>query len=197
VYNNEITFIFLKWHHTIYYQCVIEYNNYFEFVNQWTDPSTPQRAIQQNIMQEIYRNFAGNNLTSIKFENKYVIQARPTYFQLVVPNLEIWLIFISIDIQLISVKRLLDHCTSLIGQVRHSNFQNKLMYFTRNNSTWIKKYVFGIKTLHHAFYYQCLICNIVIIFNLFDMRFNPLKHLEYPNRKKCCINFHRKQLNLY
>jgi hypothetical protein len=96
--------------------------------------------------------------------------------------------FISIDIQLIFV---IDHCTSIIGQVRHSNFQNKFMYFTRNNTTSIKKYVFGIQTLHHAFYYQCLIWNIVIIFSLFDMIFNPLKYIEDPNRKSGVYIFRR------
>jgi hypothetical protein len=39
-------------------------------------------------MQEIYRNFGENNSTSINFENKYVIQERPTYSQQAVPNLE-------------------------------------------------------------------------------------------------------------
>jgi hypothetical protein len=38
-------------------------------------------------MQEIYKNFGENNSTSIMFENKYVIQARPTYFQQAVPPL--------------------------------------------------------------------------------------------------------------
>jgi hypothetical protein len=99
--------------------------------------------------------------------------------------------FISIDIQLIFVKCVLDHCTSLIGKVRHNNLQSKLMYFTRNNNTWIKKCIFGIQTLHHAFYYQCLIWNIVIIFNLLDMRFNPLKHLEDLNRKSVVYIFRR------
>jgi hypothetical protein len=92
----------------------------------------------------------------------------------------IQLMFIFIDIQLISVKCLWDHCASLIGQVRHNNLQSKLMYFIGNNNTWIKKCVFGIQTLHHTFYYQCL---TVIIFSLFDTRFNPLKHLEDLNRK--------------
>jgi hypothetical protein len=99
--------------------------------------------------------------------------------------------FISIDIQVISVKRVLDHCTSLIGKVRHNNFQSKLMYFTGNNTTWIKKFIFCIQTLHHAFYYQCLIWNIVIIFNLFDIRFNPLKHLKDLNRKSVVYIFRR------
>jgi hypothetical protein len=99
--------------------------------------------------------------------------------------------FISIDIQLISVKRVLDHCTSLTGKVRHNNFQRKLIYFTGNNTTWIKKCIFGIQTLHSALYYQCLIWIIVIIFNLFYTRFNPLKHLEDLNRKSVVYIFRR------
>jgi hypothetical protein len=103
----------------------------------------------------------------------------------------IQLMFIFIDIQLISIKRLWDHCTSFIGQVTYNNFQSKLMYFTTNNTTWIKKCVFGIQILQHTFYDECLIWNIVI-FSLFDMRFNPLKHLEDLNRKRdvyiCRIN---------
>jgi hypothetical protein len=102
--------------------------------------------------------------------------------------------FISIDIQLIFVKRALGHCASLTGKVRHNNFQSKLLYFTRNNTTWIKKCVFGIQTLHHAFYYQCLIWNIVIIFNLFDTIFNPLKHLEDLNIKGVVYIFRRNNL---
>jgi hypothetical protein len=106
----------------------------------------------------------------------------------------IQLMFIFIDIQPISIKRLWDHCAYLIGQVRHSNFQSKLMYFTTNNTTWIKKCVFSIQTLHHTFYYQCLIWNIVIIFSLFDKRFNPLKHLEDLNRKSVVYIFRRNNI---
>jgi hypothetical protein len=50
-------------------------------------PLNTSKSEEQKIMQEIYRNFGGNNLTSIKFENKYVIPTRPTYFQLAMPNL--------------------------------------------------------------------------------------------------------------
>jgi hypothetical protein len=106
----------------------------------------------------------------------------------------IQLMFIFIDIQLIFVKCLWDHCASFIGQVRYNNFQSKLMYFTINNTTWIKKCVFVIQTLHHTFYYQCLIWNIVIMFSLFDMRFNPLKHLEDLNRKSVVYIFRRNNI---
>jgi hypothetical protein len=148
-------FLFLTWHH-IYYQCLV---NKIIFLKSLVSGPTPQH-LKERHNKRLYKKSTWILVKIIRLLlslQTICDPSKPNILSTSCAKFRIQLMFIFIDIQLISVKRLWDHCAYLFGQVRHNNFQSKLMYFTTNNTTWIKKCVFGIQTLHHTFYYQCLI----------------------------------------